>query len=377
MHRLTLPSTLLLAAVAAAPAPAAAAGLVLRYGFDDCATTVADLSGNGNDGAIAQAGNAACVDGVRGKALSLPGVTSPTPYAWSYVTTGPSDSLAFVDDYSFTVWFSVRSYDAMNGYGGYPDPLGGMHSIFAKSGDREGLLARTVRAEDGLHVLVHSGCFAAPCSGSAFLTPGTVGLGEWHMLTVTSGGGFVRAYLDGVLQNEMPTAEFGVNPTMPQKPFQLGVDQFASWYPLDGTLDEVCVHRRALAPEEVRAAFSARTCDVVPVALDVRPGGTPNPIQLSARGVVPAAVLGSATFDAATVDPATLVLAGARVALLATGRPQASLQDVNADGILDLVAQFPIASMTGLVPGAGVATLTGALLDGTPIYGQDAVLVLP
>jgi len=373
MRRLVLGTTLCLAAFAGAPLSAAAAGLVAHYSFDDC--TAADVSGTGNVGTIASPANVVCVDGVRGKALAFPGLSSPTPFSWSYVTAPPTDSLAFVDDYSFTVWFNVRSYFSMDGYGQWNDH--GMHSIFAKSGDREGLIARTVRnpGEEGLHVVVHSGCFSAPCSGSAFVTPGTVNLGEWHMLTVTSGGGSVRAYLDGVLQNEMPTAEFGVNPTMPAKPLQLGVDQFAFWYPIDGSLDEACVHRRALTPGEVQAAFAARTCDVVPVAVDVWPGISPNLIVRAKLLPVAAAILGSATFDAASVNPASLVLAGAPVALGPKGVPLTILRDVNEDRIPDLVAVFPSAAMT-LPLGDGVATIGGALRDGTPIFGQDAVRVL-
>lgn len=110
------------------------------------------------------------------------------------------------------------------------------------------------------------------------------------------------------------------------------------------------------------------------VAIDVKPGSTVNPIQLSSSGSVPVAVLGAADLDAATVAPASLVFAGAPVALLANGSAQAGLEDVNGDGRLDLVAHFPAAALE-LVVGDTAATLTGALRSGTLIRGQDAVRV--
>jgi hypothetical protein len=118
------------------------------------------------------------------------------------------------------------------------------------------------------------------------------------------------------------------------------------------------------------------TVPVVPVAIDVRPGLAVNQIKLSANGIVSAAVLGTATFDVATIARGTLVLANAPVALQKDGTPKTSLLDVNGDGVLDLVAQFPIASLA-LRPGDTVAVLSGALNDGREIRGQDAVVVTP
>ena len=117
----------------------------------------------------------------------------------------------------------------------------------------------------------------------------------------------------------------------------------------------------------------------IEVAIDVRPDlADPNPIVLSAGGVVPVALLGARAFAVASVDPATLVFGGAPVALRGSaGRqvPQTTLMDVNADGIVDLVAQFPVGALK-LPLGDGTGTLTGALRDGTPISGRDAVRIL-
>jgi len=58
---------------------------------------------------------------------------------------------------------------------------------------------------------------------------------------------------------------------------------------------------------------------VIRVAIDIKPGSDPNSINLSSAGVVPVAILSSATFDATQVDPASVTLAGARVKLIGKG----------------------------------------------------------
>ena len=42
------------------------------------------------------------------------------------------------------------------------------------------------------------------------------------------------------------------------------------------------------------------------VAIDIKPGSATNPINLDAPGKIPVAILSSATFDAASVDRATI-----------------------------------------------------------------------
>lgn len=53
-----------------------------------------------------------------------------------------------------------------------------------------------------------------------------------------------------------------------------------------------------------------RTEVALEVAVDVKPGSCPNPFLVGSRGLLPFAILGSASFDAAAVDPATVRLAG-------------------------------------------------------------------
>jgi hypothetical protein len=114
----------------------------------------------------------------------------------------------------------------------------------------------------------------------------------------------------------------------------------------------------------------------IPVMVDIRPGTFPNPINLGANGVVPVAILSSATFDAAQVNPLSVELAGANVRLRGNGTPQASLEDVNGDGRRDLVLHVNTSALE-LSSGDTEAVLTGMTYDGRRVRGRDSVRVVP
>jgi hypothetical protein len=95
------------------------------------------------------------------------------------------------------------------------------------------------------------------------------------------------------------------------------------------------------------------------------------------HGVIPVAILGSGTFDLTQVDASTVALEG--LAIGARGKANkllAHLEDVNGDGLLDLVVQ--IEDVDGaFTSGDGWATLTGSLLDGTSFQGMDEICIVP
>jgi len=121
------------------------------------------------------------------------------------------------------------------------------------------------------------------------------------------------------------------------------------------------------------------------VLIDIKPGSDPNCININGNGVIPVAVLGSADFDVTHVDIASLTFAGLEVRIKGQGVPQCSEDDVSGDfttpegapdGFPDLVCQF-VDDPEKWSPGDGIATLTGALLDGTLLEGSDTICVVP
>ena len=113
-----------------------------------------------------------------------------------------------------------------------------------------------------------------------------------------------------------------------------------------------------------------------PVTIDIKPGASPNSINLGSNGVVPVAILSTGTFDATTVDPTSVTLAGSRVKVKGKGTPMASLQDVNGDGRMDLVVQVSTDALE--LTGTDVqAFLEGRTFGDTPIIGVDSIRVVP
>jgi hypothetical protein len=105
------------------------------------------------------------------------------------------------------------------------------------------------------------------------------------------------------------------------------------------------------------------------VDIDVLPGEVSNPINPNNRGVIPVAILTTASFEATAVDVST-------VRFGRTGREAASVrsavEDVDADGDRDLLLNFNTRD-TGIQCGDTSASLTGRTFNGEVIQGSDAI----
>jgi hypothetical protein len=114
------------------------------------------------------------------------------------------------------------------------------------------------------------------------------------------------------------------------------------------------------------------------IQIDIKPGSYPNSINLGSNGVVPVAILSSDTFDANTVDPDTVELAGADVAVRGKGNKLlAHEEDVNDDGLMDLVCQVETENLDPEQLQEGYAILTGSTYDGQAIEGSDEITIVP
>lgn len=202
--------------------------------------------------------------------------------------------------------------------------------------------------------------------------------GEFHHVVLThDANGTVKAYLDGTLELETThAAELVLGPAA--SPLNLFLDNVAGGGTgefSDGRIALLRLYAAPLSDADV-AALAASPFGALEVAIDVKPGSFPNAINLGAQGAVPVAILGSATFDAATVDPSTVTLASAPVRLRGQGTPAAALEDVNGDGYPDLVVQVSTAALA-LSEADTTATLDAIAAGGVPVRGSDAIRVVP
>jgi len=149
-------------------------------------------------------------------------------------------------------------------------------------------------------------------------------------------------------------------------------------------------------PDGANSRFDMYTAAItvkLEVAVDIHPQSCPNPLNVSSQGVLPAAILGTATFAVTQVDVATVRLEGVpplQSALedVATpfepfiGKKQATdCTTAGPDGFLDLTLKFDtqavVAALGPVTDGEVlVLQLTGQLFDGTPIVGEDVVVIL-
>jgi len=77
-----------------------------------------------------------------------------------------------------------------------------------------------------------------------------------------------------------------------------------------------------------------------PIYIDIKPGSFPNSINLGSHGVIPVAIFSTADFDATTLNPENIFLAGSGVRVRGKGNKYlVSEEDVNGDGLMDLVVK--------------------------------------
>jgi hypothetical protein len=131
--------------------------------------------------------------------------------------------------------------------------------------------------------------------------------------------------------------------------------------------------------------------ELVPV--DIKPQSCPNPLNVKSRGELPVAILGTPDLDVTTIDTSTISLQGVsplRSSLEDVSTPfepsngitsESDCTDLGFDGFTDLTLKFDtqeiVAALGDVADGdVLILTLTGNLQDGTPITGEDVVVIL-
>ncbi len=121
----------------------------------------------------------------------------------------------------------------------------------------------------------------------------------------------------------------------------------------------------------------------IPLNIDIKPGSDPNSINPGEQGVLPVAILGS-SIDVSTIDLSKpITLGGAAVTSRGSAKAPklaVSFEDVDGDGLMDLVAFFRVQDLVD--SGALDETTTQLKLEaettgGMPISGIDLVRIVP
>ena len=129
------------------------------------------------------------------------------------------------------------------------------------------------------------------------------------------------------------------------------------------------------------------------LAIDIKPGSCPNPLNLKSRGVLPVAILGTEDFDVNTIDIASIRLADVApirssledVATPVSDGNECECSEAGADGFTDLTLKFKTQEIVEeLIDGQNELTkgqtltlgLAGELFNGTAIQGADCVVLV-
>lgn len=185
-----------------------------------------------------------------------------------------------------------------------------------------------------------------------FSSPASVSIGQQFAVVLTSDGGC------GVFQGPLGDSYGGGNAFFDALPNPPG------W---------VC--SCIFAGARFDLPFQTLVDPTLQIDIDIKPGSAPNSINMRSQGLIPVAILSSATFDAvARVNPTSLTF-GRTGDELSLAFCNASGEDVNSDGLPDLVCHFHTPE-TGFQPGDAVGVLKGTAAGDVNVVGSDSVRIL-
>jgi len=165
-------------------------------------------------------------------------------------------------------------------------------------------------------------------------------------------------------------------------------------FPLAAAVVDDGVHFVRFHSEDLAGNVEEIQFDIIVVGnIDIKPAGCPNPINVKSRGLTSVGILGTVDFDPSLVDISTIQLAGVSPERhifddVATpfGQIPAISDDCTEegpDGLTDLVLKFSTQDLVSndLVSSSGdgdviLLELTGNLLDGTPLWGGDVIVLI-
>ncbi|MEA2000366.1 MAG: hypothetical protein U9N84_00545, partial [Actinomycetota bacterium] len=131
----------------------------------------------------------------------------------------------------------------------------------------------------------------------------------------------------------------------------------------------------------------------IELPVDIKPTSCPNPFNVGKAGVMPIAILGTGDFDVTQIDPASVMLEGVAPLRWAyedvatpfepyLGKTYADdCHEYGPDGYMDLTLKFDALELTAALGEVAdgevlVLTVSGFLMDGIPIVGEDVIVIL-
>ncbi|KAB1187699.1 MULTISPECIES: hypothetical protein [Haloferax] len=121
---------------------------------------------------------------------------------------------------------------------------------------------------------------------------------------------------------------------------------------------------------EMKAPLPPQSCEstTIDVNIDIKPDSDDNSINPNSKGVTPVVVYSTDDFDATTLDVSSLAFGPGGASAAHGGH----VDDVDGDGLMDLVLHFPTQD-AGFADGDTEANLVGQTNDGTDVVGTDAI----
>jgi hypothetical protein len=208
------------------------------------------------------------------------------------------------------------------------------------------------------------------CSGA-----NSVPLNQWTYVAFVKQGNVYSIYLNNSVTGNVTNLTSQVTDSAPNLPnstawtlngrafVQPAFGQYA------GLIDEIRLSDTALTADQFLISPLSVTINIKP------PAQAPVALNLKAP-TLPVAILSSPTFNATTqVNPATINLSGASVSTNNKGKFACGAQDVNGDGLPDLVCQV-ITSQLQLSSTSTMAMLTAETFSGQPLSGGEAITIV-
>lgn len=210
----------------------APSGMVAYWKFDESNGTVANDSVGTYDGAIV---NATHSTGVVGNALSFSGA--------DYVAIDDITFISTAQSFSYSVWVKFNQ-DISGGCVGpeyeYAQMIVSIHNgpyIYLGTSGR--LITQTIRQDSSWMILKTTRC--------------TWAQDTWYHIAVTLDSEYLKIYVNGSLENEIPGGLKNVTGDIYMMKF--GKMHYLDDYYFNGVMDELAVYTRALTAEEVQQHY--------------------------------------------------------------------------------------------------------------------------